>query len=308
MKNSALKWLKHQKKGVLFASFVVLLSVGIGCQHEQSKVGTTLDEPSNTEGVFKIAYDMETVSFTKLEDANLKPTQYDDVGAMPKVKKSAIRMTVFEDGTSDWTIKDMAPANPIVYADQTPPDTRLKTVLTRIERSGLARFFDKNNKEKHNYQMTIPSMKDFASMLKGDSSAANKSLVGNNLLSSRGGVDVGQVLENAMRNGATVKSISKNVLSITSGSSLSSGSVQSRDEHKIVESVVDTAQRIVLASTIKTDQGQVISTAIMKYNYSTTRPTLELMEQHVYDPTSPADRRRMNVTSTTFSNMQVIVH
>ena len=308
MKNNALKWLKHQNKVVLFALIAVLLSVGIGCQHEQSKVGTALDEPSKTEGVFQIAYDMETMSFTKLDDDKLKPTLYDDVGAMPKVKKSAVHMTVFDDGTSDWTIKDVAPANPIVYADQTPPDTRLKTVLTRIDRSGLARFFDKNNKEKHKYQMTIPSMKDFAAELRGDSSAANKSLVGNNILSSRGGVDVGKVLENAMRNGAIVKSISKNVLSITSSNPMPGGNVQTRSDHKIVESVVDTAQRIVLASTVKTEQGEVVSSSVMKYNYNTPSPTLELMEQRTYDPNSPANRRKVNITSTTFSNMQVTTH
>ena len=308
MKKNALKCLKYQNKSVLLALVVVLLSVGIGCQHEQSKVGTALDEPTNTEGVFKIAYDMETMSFTKLDNERLTPTTYDNVGAMPKVRKSAVRMTVFDDGTSDWTIKEMEPVNKIVYADQTPPDTRLKTVLTRIDRSGLARFFDKNNTEKHNYQMTIPSMKNFADEIRGDTSTAGKSLVGNHILSARGGVDVAQVLENATRNGATVTSISKNVLSITSSSRASNGNAQAREERKIVESVIDTAQRIVLASTLKTEQGQVISTVVMKYNTNTPNPTLELMEQRVYDPTSPADRRKVNITSTTFSNMQVITH
>ena len=156
--------------------------------------------------------------------------------------------------------------------------------------------------------MTIPSMKNFADEIRGDTSTAGKSLVANQILSARGGADVGQVLENAARNGATVTSISKNILSITSSSMTSNGNAQSREERKIVESVIDTAQRIVLASTLKTEQGQVISTVVMKYNTNTANPTLELMEQRVYDPTSPADRRKVNITSTTFSNMQVITH
>ena len=86
------------------------------------------------------------------------------------------------------------------------------------------------------------------------------------------------------------------------------GNAQSREERKIVESVIDTAQRIVLASTLKTEQGQMISTVVMKYNTNTPNPILELMEQRVYDPTSPADRRKVNITSTSFSNMQVITH
>ena len=293
---------------MLLAATVVLLSVGIGCQHEQAKVGIALDEPTNTEGVFKIAYDMETMSFTKLDNPNLTPTTFDNVGAMPKVRKSAIRMTIFDDGTSDWTVKEVEPTNKIVYADQTPLDTRLKTVLTRIDRSGLARFFDKNNTEKHKYQMTIPSMSNFVAEIKGDTSAANKSLVGNNILSTRGGLSMGQVLENAARSGATVTSLSKNVLSITSNSSMLNGNAQPRDNRKIVESVVDTAQRIVLASTVKDLQGKVISTIAMKYNTNTPTPTLEMMEQRVYDPTSPTDRKRVNITSTMFSNMQVITH
>jgi hypothetical protein len=119
---------------------------------------------------------------------------------------------------------------------------------------------------------------------------------------------MGQVLENAARSGATVTSISKNVLAITSNSSMLNGNAQLRDDRKIVESVVDTAQRIVLASTVKDQQGKVISTIVMKYNTNTPTPTLEMMEQRVYDPTSPADRRKVNITSTTFSNMQVITH
>lgn len=167
MKNSTLKWFRYQKKTVLLAFTLVSLSIGIGCQHEQSKVGTVLDEPSNTEGVIQMAYDMETMSYTKLDNPSLKPTAMENVGMMPKVKKSAVKMTIFDDGTSDWTIKDLEPTNKIVYADQTPPDPRPKTVLTRIDRSGLARFFDKNNNEKHNTQMNIPSMKDVVSTLRG---------------------------------------------------------------------------------------------------------------------------------------------
>jgi hypothetical protein len=308
MKKTILEWLKYQNKFVLLAAVILSLSVGVGCQHEQSKIGTAFDEPSTTEGVFKMAYDMETMSFTQLDNPNLAPTTYDNVGMMPKVKKSAIRMTVFDDGTSDWTIKDVEPVNKIVYADKTPPDMRLKTVLTRIDRAGLARFFDKNNTEKHKYQMTIPSMKRFADELRGDSSDANKSLIGNNILSSRGGVNVGQVLEDAMRNGAIVKSISKNVLSITLNGAMSGGSVQTRGDQKTVESVVDTARRVILASTVKDDQGQVVSQVFMKYNSNTTNPNLEMMEQRTYDPTSPANRRKMNITTTTFSNMQVTIH
>lgn len=45
MKKNALKWLKHQNKWVFLALIVVLLSVGIGCQHEQSKVGIALEDP-----------------------------------------------------------------------------------------------------------------------------------------------------------------------------------------------------------------------------------------------------------------------
>lgn len=38
MKNGTLKRFRYQKKTVLLAFALVLLSIGIGCQHEQSKV------------------------------------------------------------------------------------------------------------------------------------------------------------------------------------------------------------------------------------------------------------------------------
>ena len=250
---------------------------------------------------------METMSFTKLDNASLKTTPFEDVGMMPKVKKSAIRMTVFDDGTSDWTIKDLEPSNKIVYPDKSPPDKRAKTVLTRIDRSGLARFFDKDNNEKHKYQMTMPSMKDFVSILRGDTSDVGKSLVGNSILASRGGVNVNQLLENAARNGATIKSVSKNVISITLGGTLMS-SVQALDDPKVTEIVVDTAQRIMLASSIKTSQGQDVSHIFMKYKSGAATPTLELMEQRTYDLNSPADHRTVSIMNTFFSNMQVTVH
>jgi hypothetical protein len=308
MKNNALHWLQNQKKIALFGFIVVLLSIAIGCQHEQSKVETVLDEPSNTEGVFKIAYDMETMSYTNLENANLKPTPFEDIGMMPKVKKSAIKMVVFEDGTSDWTIKDVEPNNKIVYADKTPPNKHPKTVLTRIDRSGLARFFDKDDNEKYQYKMPTQSMKDFVSILRGDTSDAGKSLVGNSILTSRAGINIRQALENAVRNGATIKSISKNVVIITSSNGLPNGQVQTRTEQKIVESVIDTSQRILLGSTVKKEQGVVFARVYMKYNYSTANPTLEMMEQRAYDPDSPADRRTVHITSTSFSNIQFNVH
>ena len=90
------------------------------------------------------------------------------------------------------------------------------------------------------------------------------------------------MLENATRNGATVTSISKNVLSITSSSRASNGNAQAREERKIVESVIDTAQRIVLASTLKTEQGQVISTVVMKYNTNTPNPLFHEFQSRVW--------------------------
>ena len=156
--------------------------------------------------------------------------------------------------------------------------------------------------------MTIPSMKDFVSILRGDTSDAAKSLVGNNLLAARGGVNVSQMLENAARNGATIKNLSPNVLSITSSSTLPNGNVQTRGDHKIIETVIDTAQRIMLASSIKTDQGQIVAYTFLKYKTGTATPTLEMMEQRTYDLNAPADRRTVSITSTVFSNMQITVH
>jgi hypothetical protein len=306
MNNFTLKWLKVRTKSPFFAVMSVLFFL-VACQHEQEKIGTALDSPSNTEGVFQMAYDMETVTQSQLEGTNIKPTAFENVGMMPKVKKSTVRLTVFDDGTSDWTIKDVPPANPIVYADQSPPSKRPKTVLTRINRSGMASFFDKDNNQKHQYQMTIPSMKDFVAMIAGDTSSANKLQVINGLLNVRGHVNMDVVLEAARRNGAEVKSISKDVIAITtSGSAM--GSIILRDNNKIVENVIDTTQRILLGSTVKNQQGQVVSNVYMKYNTATAQPTLEQMEQRVYDLTSPADRRVVNISTTVFTNQQLIIH
>jgi hypothetical protein len=308
MKNSAFKWLKQHKKSVMLAFVVVTLSVAIGCKREQSKTETVLDEPSNTEGVFKIAYDMETTSYSQLENPNSTPTAIENVGMMPKVKKSAIKMTVFEDGTSDWTIKDLEPVNKIIYDDKTPPSKEPKTVLTRIERSGLARFFDKDKNELHQFKLPIPDMKNFVTILKSDTSDAGRSLVGNSILSAKGGVNVQQILENAARNGAIVKNVSPNILSITIRAAISNGNVQTRTEQKIIESVIDTSQKVMLGSTVKTEQGQVLTQTYMKYNHSATNPTLEMMEQRVYDPNTPTSRRVVTIINNAFSNMQVIVH
>jgi hypothetical protein len=306
MNSFTFKWLKSRAKSAIFSVMGILFFL-VACQHEQEKIGTTLDAPSNTEGVFQMAYDMETVTQSPLEGTNIKPTAFESVGMMPKVKKSTVRLTVFEDGTSDWTIKDVPPANPIVYADQSPPSKRPKTVLTRIDRSGLASFFDKDNNQKHQYQMTIPSMKDFVAMIAGDTSSTNKSQVINGVLNARGHVNMDVVLEAARRNGAEIKSISKGVIAITTGGS-ALGSIILRDDHKIIENVIDTTQRILLGSTVKNQQGPVVSNVYMKYNTATAQPTLEQMEQRVYDLTSPADRRIVNMSTTIFTNQQLIIH
>lgn len=121
-------------------------------------------------------------------------------------------------------------------------------------------------------------------------------------------VNIGQMLENAARSGATIKSIAPNVLLITTGVTMPNGNVQTRGEHKIVETVVDTAQRIMLGGCIKNDQGEVISQVFMKYRTDTATPTLELMEQRSFNLNDPADSRTVSITSTSFSNMQVVVH
>jgi hypothetical protein len=306
MSNIALKWLRSRKKST-FSALVCVLFFVVACQHEQSIIGTPLDSPSTTEGVFQVSYDTETMTQTLLEDANIKPTALENVGMMPKIKKSAIRLTVFDDGTSDWTIKDMKPANPIVYADQSPPRKRPKTVLTRIDRSGMASFYDKDNRQKHQYQMTMPSMKNFVAMIAGDTSSANKMQVINSVLNARGHVDINVVLEAAQRNGAEVKSISKNVISVTMGGK-ALNSINTRDNTKIVENVIDTTQRILLGTTVKNQQGQVVSNVYMKYDMTTPQPTLEMMEQRVYNLNSPANRRVVTISNTAFSNQKLIIH
>jgi hypothetical protein len=306
MNNFTFKRLKSRTKSAIFATLGVLFFL-VACQHEQEKVSTSLDSPSATEGVFQMSYDMETMTQTQLEGANITPTALENVGMMPKIKKSAVHLTVFEDGTSDWTIKDMPPANPIVYADQSPPSKRPKTVLTRIDRSGMASFFDKDNHQKHQYQMTIAGMKDLVALIAGDTSSANKSQLINGVLNARGHVNMNVVLEAARRNGADVKTISKDVVAVTTGGS-ALGSIIQRDDHKIVENVIDTSQRILLGSTVKNQQGQVISNVFMKYNTTNAQPTLDMMEQRVYDLTSPANRRVVTISSTTFSNQQLIIH
>jgi hypothetical protein len=301
-------------KNKFFTKYAWILTlVGVlvfvaACQHEQSKIGTPLDSPSDTEGVFQMSYDMETMTMTQLEGANITPTALENVGMMPKIKKSAVRLTVFDDGTSDWTIKDVPPANSIVYADQSPPSKRPKTVLTRIDRSGMASFFDKDNHQKHQYHMTMPSMKDFVAMIAGDTSAGNKLKVINGVLNARGHVNMDVVLEAARRNGGDVKTLSNGIIVVTTGGGSAINKAVLRNDEKIVESVIDTTQRILLGSTVKNQQGQVVSNVYLKYNTTTAQPTLEMMEQRVYNLNSPANRRVVNVSNTLFSNQQLVIH
>jgi len=176
---------------------------------------TLITKPSfkfNQPNKLEISYEIENLSFSQVE----KPKQENasdfiyTVQAMPIVDRQEVKLKLFEDGNSEYIIKQLEPTikipsrkNPDALPDNTP-----RSVMTRIT-SNTAFFYDKEGKLLSQYKMPEQYLKDITSKLKNPEA----NLVTINMMQN-GVLNVEALSAEAQKQGAIVSKLPDNLITI----------------------------------------------------------------------------------------------
>ncbi len=263
-----------------------------------------IDMPSATEGVIQFKYTAEVTTHVNTNAQNGKLTGLEEIAAMPKVKKAEVAMVVYADGTCDMTTHELTPSRQLIKPnDLTPPSNRPVGVLTRVDRQGRVRVFDKDNKEIRTFTMNQKlDMSDWLAEIKKDRDATNATQAITYMFGNKT-AGVRPLLEEVRRTGGIIDQQSDGTLLVRKGN-VSNG-LNTRDADKVfTESIIDTTQNIVKASAVF-DKVSSKMLSKMAYTYRTVNGSNELT--HIYmesmNPQSPADRQQRMISVTQLSNV-----
>jgi hypothetical protein len=279
------------------------------CHNDASDLTNPIDMPSGSDALVSLKYTAEVMSHVQTDAQNGKLTGLEEIKAVPKTKRSEISMIVYQDGTCDMTMKELEPKfQPIKYADLTPPSNRPKGVFTRVERNGKVHVFDKDNKEISVFDMSQKlDLSKWVEIIKKDTTAATQSEMVSYIFGNKTG-GVKAMMEDAKRNGGTIKDNGDGTLLVTTGKSDNGLGTRGADK-TFSESVVDPSLNIVKAAAVFDKQSNKML-GRMAYTYKGTGNVQELT--HVYleslNPNSPSNRQEKMIAVTEFSNVSLKIN
>jgi hypothetical protein len=207
------------------------------------------------------------------------------------------------------TTRELTPSyQPIKLNDLTPPSKRPKGVLTRVDREGNVKVFDKTNNEIRNFKMSQKmDMSKWVEIIKNDQNAANASQTVSYFLGNRiGGVRA--TIEEARKTGGSVTTQGDGTVLVRIGDN--SNSLDTRGSEKtFTESVIDSVQNIVKAAAVFDKQSNKML-GKMVYTYKDVNGSKELT--HIYmesiNPNSPNDRKQRMISVTEFTGVTLKVN
>lgn len=274
------------------------------CKHNGPEGENPIDMPSLTEGVIQFKYTAEVTTRVNTNAPNGKLTGLEEIASMPKVKKAEVAMVVYADGTCDMTTRDLMPSRQLVKPnDLTPPSNRPIGVLTRVDRQGRVRVFDKDNKEIRTFTMNQKlDMSDWLAEIKKDREAADATQAITYMFGNKT-AGVRPLLEEVRRSGGIIDQQSDGTLLVRMGNG--SNGLGMRNADKVfTESVIDTTQNVVRASAVF-DKISNKMLSKMVYTYQDVAGSRQLT--HIYmesmNPQSPADRQQKMISVTQLSNV-----
>jgi hypothetical protein len=296
-----------QRRKLLFSGTMLVAALTIwACKNIGSDVNNPLDMPSGDDGVIHLNYTAEVTTRVKTDAGNDKLTGLEEIASMPKVKKSEIDMVVYSDGTCDMTTKELTPSHQLINInDLTPQGNHPKGVLTKVDRQGNIKVYDKDNKEIRNFKMNQKlDLSQWVSQIEQDTQAANASEAFSYIFGNKSG-GVKGMLEMARKSGSTITSQNDGTLLVRIGSP--TGPLNTRGQEKVFsESIVDTVENIVKASAIFDKQSSKML-AKMAYTYKGTKRAKELTHVYMesYNPKSPANRSQRMISVTEISGVKL---
>jgi hypothetical protein len=249
----------------------------------------------NVPGILKIQFDAEVLKFQQVEDP-AKATGLQLIGAAPKAVRSKIDIDVYEDGSSAWVIEKVEPKHDVKEHHLTPPDPSPQTHLTRIDRSGLASFFDAGGKLLRTHQVPVQSFKQVVDEVKTNPAAAFGAV---GIPSAE---RLKKMLANATKNGATVQDLGKGLTSIRTKQgpqTVANPSVRAATEGDYTSvDIIDTRLNLAIGSTLYNAKGETVSKAFYSYTFKDKQATPQAVYQEIWN--TEADGRKVKSTSNTY--------
>ncbi len=270
-------------------------------------VGLDKESPSEepfTEGVMRVGYEMETLTYVKTDAPDEKLTAVDKVEAEPSVRRTFNQLTIFEDGSSEQEVRTLTPKNrQFESRDKTMPDTTLKIVKSKVDRDGTAHLYDATGVEKHARKLEkLPNYKDWVSYL---NTPDKKDEVRRRLQGIDGPKDIKVLLENAKNTGAVVRELSDGGFVVIQKMPAVPNSLKENSEEQTVESFVNVHHGVLVAQRVYNDQNRLVTKTIHQYDIvANAAPKLTKTRQETFKLNAQG-HETTEVLITQYDNMSI---
>ncbi len=290
------------------------------CKQEIGSNNSLIDNPNGS--LIDLSYDLEQVSFTKFgngtPEVNKNLSMVDRVSATPKVQKQNFFISIFEDGTSEMTIKRLEPDHKdLILNDSNPKDPHGIIHIIKKKRDGSYHVFNaKGDDLLADRNMTLPSQ-DFSPIIK-------------KVLENRKNVnpsDLPQFLfDNAPKFNASFKDLELqgasvshlegsifqvDVAVINTGDNSAIKTNFRNEKDFISETIVDTSAKVVLGGSLLNKDKSPVSQFFVKYTQPDTKnekPKVEIVHQEITSPKFVGNKKATLIHDSYYSNQSFKIH
>lgn len=247
---------------------------------------------ANTPGLIKIQFDAEVISFQEVQDTKAA-TDLQLIGAAPKASRSKIDLDVYEDGTSAWVIEKLEPKHNVKQEHLTPPDPSPQMQTTRIDRSGMGYFYDKEGNLLNQHTVPVQSFKQVVDEVKSDPKAAY------GVVGAPSATRLKKLLETATRNGGTVQDMGNGLTSVRMyHGAASTGAVRTTGSGPYSVDMIDTNLNLLIGSTLYDEKDETLSKAYYSYTFEGDKAIPQAVYQELWN--TEADGRKVKSITNTY--------
>ncbi len=256
-------------------------------------------------GVFKLTFEAETLTVRELANA-ATATSLEKIQAMPTSSKTKIKLTAYEDGTSDWYMEKLMPEKNLQVKSLSPPNDQPPVMITRIDRSGTGYFYDRNGNLLNQNNMETPSLAEIVANVKQNPNAVFSAL------GVKTAWQVDKLIATAKAKGGTVTETSNGLLSIKTpvngGSNGSNVRTASANANLSTTDVFDKKAGVLLTSTLTDLAGNVLARSIYKYAKNTGDKLVpEVIQTEVWK-TNAAGQQLKTLSITHYTSVNATIN
>lgn len=235
------------------------------CSKTELGDSPTTSQQTNIPGMLRISFDAESLKFQEISDGT-EATELERISAAPRADRQKIDIDIYEDGTSAWVMEKQEPKHDVAEHHLTPVDSTIKeTQTTKIDRSGMASYYDNKGSLIRQNSLKIPSFSALVNEIKKDPNAAF-GVVG--LPSAE---RLKKLLTSSLANGGSVQDLGNGLTSIrTPHEAASQFNVAAKTSgaasyHSV--DIIDTNLNLVVGSTLYDAKEEVVSKTYYAYTF-----------------------------------------